>query len=226
MKLDGFWQTGALFPYSQVEILVNNRACRRGPEKNGQSQGWVETLKGISSFWITLFTVPGPERRIKFHIVPPFPNPDPLLSILSVAEMAIVFLLVASRMTALSFLSAGDVRPVGSSFGSHCEWLWILESDILCTLFEDPSYTPGKFWCQKSLKSNLRTQREGSTLRLMCSDRLEQPVMSFHVNPGLWENKSNCPHKFNRTRNAALEAIRSPPNPLPFPKLLFMEKGL
>lgn len=39
---------------SQVEILVNSRACRRGPEKTDRSQGWVETLRGISSFWISV----------------------------------------------------------------------------------------------------------------------------------------------------------------------------
>ena len=68
----------------------------------------------------SLSTVLGPERIIKFKVVPPFSNPDPLLLILYFAEIAIAFLLVASCLTALSFLPAGDGCLV-TSFGSQGE---------------------------------------------------------------------------------------------------------
>ena len=68
----------------------------------------------------SLFRVSGPEKIMKLHVVPFFSNSDLLLLILSLAKIAIVFLLVASCLTALSFLPAGDGCLV-TSFGSQGE---------------------------------------------------------------------------------------------------------
>lgn len=56
-------------------ILVNTRACKWD---TGRSQWRVRILTRISSPQ-SLSVVPSQERKIKFHVVPPFPNPDRLV---------------------------------------------------------------------------------------------------------------------------------------------------
>lgn len=80
MKLWNFLVNYYIFPLSsQREDFIGTRACRGGLGKTGRSQKRVKILSGRSSSE-SLCVVLSQERKMKFHAMPSFPNPDPLLN--------------------------------------------------------------------------------------------------------------------------------------------------
>ena len=94
-------------------LLDDARACGRNTRKPGKSQKRVKILRE-SVFLNRCLQGPLECKKIKFHIVPSFPNPNQIVSILSFLEITIAFLFVSFCITESGFLNAWNTQVIGS----------------------------------------------------------------------------------------------------------------